>query len=165
MCQCVPRQSRGDCHFVLWFGSRRFINTPVDLTSSGLPQLISYKSSLAYVTVSPNLSLLDQNTRFLLTTVYFQLTRWTNMSPLSVPRCHANLVVANDQLFLIGGRSRHMEVPSLGSIHVYCEQSDTWDHVADMRIPRHDFGCVVISRCFTREYETIAFCLQRVIAM
>ena len=74
------------------------------------------------------------------------IARWTKRSPLSVPRCHANLVVANDQLFLIGGRARHVQVPSLGSIHVYREESDTWDYVTEMKVPRHDAGCVVAGK-------------------
>ena len=75
-----------------------------------------------------------------------RIARWTKRSPLCVPRCHANLVVANDQLFLIGGRARHVQVPSLGSIHVYREESDTWDYVTEMKVPRHDAGCVVAGK-------------------
>jgi len=72
------------------------------------------------------------------------------MATLSVPRCCAGLVNLADRLFLIGGRTRvpgtcGAEPISIGTVDEYEEDSEEWNTVAEMRLPRHDVGCCGVS--------------------
>ncbi len=66
--------------------------------------------------------------------------------PLTIPRCHASLVEVRGNLYLIGGRTMvedaaQQAVCSLASIEIYRPEQDIWEHVTQLRTPRHDAGC------------------------
>ncbi|VDI27305.1 Hypothetical predicted protein [Mytilus galloprovincialis] len=72
---------------------------------------------------------------------------WTVKEPLPTPCCHANLVVVEDKLYLIGGSNMSdtsSAVTSLSSVYCYNEEDDIWDKVTDIMIPRHDCGTAAI---------------------
>ncbi|CAC5393671.1 KLHL9_13 [Mytilus coruscus] len=72
---------------------------------------------------------------------------WTVKDPLPTPCCHANLVVVEDKLYLIGGSNMSATssaVTSLSSVYCYNEEDDMWDKITDIMIPRHDCGTAAI---------------------
>jgi len=73
--------------------------------------------------------------------------RWIVLSPLVVPRCHASLVVIEDRLFLIGGRTRLRDsknMTSVDAIEEYNLDLDKWTQKTTMKYGRHDMGCTAI---------------------
>ncbi len=72
--------------------------------------------------------------------------KWIAKKRLPQPRCHANLVEALGDLYLIGGRTKvpGQPISSMGSILKYNSSEDTWKHLTNMCTPRHDAGCAVL---------------------
>jgi N-acetylneuraminic acid mutarotase len=73
--------------------------------------------------------------------------RWIVLNPLVVPRCHASLVVIDNRLFLIGGRTRLRDSKSMTSVDAieeYNLDSDKWTQKTAMKHGRHDMGCTAI---------------------
>ena len=68
---------------------------------------------------------------------------WCVMKPLAVPRCFAGLVPIANRLYLIGGRTK--SATSIGAVDEYLEDCDRWETVAQLRVPRHDFGCCAVA--------------------
>lgn len=73
------------------------------------------------------------------------------MRDLRYPRCYSSLVNVNDRLFLCGGATKSHCVQnsvlcSTSNIDEYNQDNDTWTHVTDMVIPRHDAGVAVAGR-------------------
>lgn len=76
---------------------------------------------------------------------------WTVKEPLPTPCCHANLVVVENKLYLIGGSNMSdtsSAVTSLSSVYCYNEEDDIWDKVTDIMIPRHDCGTAAIGKLY-----------------
>ncbi len=73
------------------------------------------------------------------------LFKWIQKNKLPQPRCHANLVEALGDLYLIGGRTKvpGQPISSMASILKYTSSEDTWKHLTNMCTPRHDAGCTV----------------------
>lgn len=72
---------------------------------------------------------------------------WINRQPLPSPCCHANLVIVDDQLYLIGGSNMEetsSAVTSLSNVYLYNEDRDTWTKISDLPVPRHDAGVGVV---------------------
>ena len=97
---------------------------------------------------------LDDSWEFLGSVECFDIAnkRWALKTPLKRPRCLANLVVCEQRMYLIGGRTNEKFLwrgqkshdISLTSVGMYNEAADTWEVVAAMKTGRHDAGCVVI---------------------
>ena len=73
---------------------------------------------------------------------------WVPKTPLIIPRCHASLVEVKGRLYLIGGRTKldgcQPPISSLSMVEVYDDVNDAWEHVNDLKVPRHDTGCTAI---------------------
>jgi len=73
---------------------------------------------------------------------------WVPKTPLMIPRCHASLVEVQGQLILVGGRTKldgqQPPIISLAQVERYDDVNDAWDHVTDLKVPRHDAGCTAI---------------------
>ena len=67
---------------------------------------------------------------------------------MSLPRCHAGLVVAQGSLYLVAGRCQAPEgLESLASIEKYDEKNDIWELMTNMHEPRHDAGVATVGSC------------------
>lgn len=77
---------------------------------------------------------------------------WSLKNPLRTPRCHSQLIVSKNRMYLLGGREYHknpvknnLEQISNGEINEYDNERDTWSYIGSLLTPRHDFGCVSLS--------------------
>lgn len=86
----------------------------------------------------------------------FLAISWKFVTPLRIPRCHGALVAFGDRLFLCGGLSsadRNGDVnavTSLSAIDVYREDTDTWYHLTDLAVPRHQVASAVLGKAHTK---------------
>ncbi|KAL5015932.1 hypothetical protein ScPMuIL_005521 [Solemya velum] len=72
---------------------------------------------------------------------------WASKTPLPVPSCHANLVVANNDIYHIGGATiadGNTSITSLNSVLRFCEEQEQWEQVHKLGLARHDAGATAI---------------------
>jgi len=73
---------------------------------------------------------------------------WVAKTQLIIPRCHASAIEINGRLYLIGGRTKldgcNPPISSLGLVEVYDDVNDSWEHITDLTVPRHDAAVAAI---------------------
>lgn len=80
------------------------------------------------------------------TLVFFWFHSWSRKAKLRSPTCYGTLVNVSNTLYLCGGATYSNKLNGLFShsnIDTYNENTDTWEHVTDMTIPRHAAGVAV----------------------
>ena len=71
------------------------------------------------------------------------INKWTTSSlKLLTKRCGHSTVAHDKKLFVIGGNS---EEHTISSVEVYSSKTNQFSFVAEMNIPRYNFGCCIVN--------------------